>query len=116
MVESDEISTIIIRHLTAEKGGRVTFIPLNRVRAPHIEYPHNPDVVPLVKKLIFRPEYASAFKQVSLMSGQLCGLHLDHMFGFYWKSELFGLLQYFTDSRMLRFHLPCARTANIAIF
>ena len=29
VVESDEISTRIIRYLTAEKGGRVTFMPLN---------------------------------------------------------------------------------------
>jgi len=66
VVETDEISTRIIRYLTAEKGGRVTFIPLNRVKAPHIDYPHNPDVVPLLKKLNFRSEYGPAFKQVSV--------------------------------------------------
>ncbi|XP_020250621.1 structural maintenance of chromosomes protein 3 isoform X1 [Asparagus officinalis] len=64
VVETDEISTIIIKQLTTEKGGRVTFIPLNRVKAPHINYPHNPDVVPLLKKLNFRSEYGPAFQQV----------------------------------------------------
>lgn len=64
VVETDEISTQIIRSLTQEKGGRVTFIPLNRVRTPHVEYPRNPDVVPLLKKLNFRSEYGPAFEQV----------------------------------------------------
>lgn len=64
VVETDEISTRIIRQLTSEKGGRVTFIPLNRVKAPHIDYPHNPDVVPLLKKLNFRSEFGPALKQV----------------------------------------------------
>ncbi|XP_026666016.2 structural maintenance of chromosomes protein 3 isoform X2 [Phoenix dactylifera] len=64
VVEADEISTRIIRYLTAEKGGRVTFIPLNRVKVPHITYPQSPDVVPLLKKLKFRSDYAPAFSQV----------------------------------------------------
>lgn len=64
VVESDEISTRIIRYLTAEKGGRVTFMPLNRIRAPHVNYPHNPDVVPLLKKLKFSSRFAPAFAQV----------------------------------------------------
>lgn len=64
VVENDEVSTKIIKRLTAEKGGRVTFIPLNRVKTPHIDYPNNQDVVPLLKKINFRQEYAPAFKQV----------------------------------------------------
>lgn len=64
VVESDDISTKIIRYLTAEKGGRVTFIPLNRVKVPHINYPQSSDVVPLLKKLKFRSDYAPAFSQV----------------------------------------------------
>ncbi|XP_010925132.1 structural maintenance of chromosomes protein 3 [Elaeis guineensis] len=64
VVETDEISTRIIRYLTAEKGGRVTFIPLNRVKVPQITYPQSPDVVPLLKKLKFRSDYAPAFSQV----------------------------------------------------
>ncbi|KAJ0985643.1 hypothetical protein J5N97_003999 [Dioscorea zingiberensis] len=64
IVDNDEISTRIIRYLTAEKGGRVTFIPLNKVHVPHITYPHNPDVVPLLKRLKFKTEDALAFQQV----------------------------------------------------
>ncbi|THU45180.1 hypothetical protein C4D60_Mb02t15150 [Musa balbisiana] len=65
VVETDDISTKIIRYLTAEKGGRVTFIPLNRVKVPHITYPQSSDVVPLLKKLKFRSDYAPAFSQAS---------------------------------------------------
>lgn len=68
VVENDEISTQIIRHLNSLKGGRVTFIPLNRVKAPHITYPQSSDVIPLLKKLKFSPNYAAAFSQVSCFS------------------------------------------------
>ncbi|MED6109969.1 Structural maintenance of chromosomes protein 3 [Stylosanthes scabra] len=64
VVENDDTSTQIIRHLNAHKGGRVTFIPLNRVRAPRITYPQSSDVIPLLKKLSFKHEYNPAFSQV----------------------------------------------------
>ncbi|CAM8970304.1 unnamed protein product [Rhodiola kirilowii] len=64
VVETDEISTQIIRHLNAQRGGRVTFIPLNRVMAPRVTYPHGNDVVPLLKKLKFEPKFEPAFGQV----------------------------------------------------
>ncbi|XP_050940977.1 structural maintenance of chromosomes protein 3 isoform X4 [Cucumis melo] len=64
VVENDEISTQIIRHLNSSKGGRVTFIPLNRVKAPRISYPQSSDVIPLLKKLKFSPNFAPAFSQV----------------------------------------------------
>ncbi|CAA7403122.1 unnamed protein product [Spirodela intermedia] len=64
VVETDVISTKIIRFLTSEKGGRITFIPLNRVKAPHVNYPHSSDVVPLLKKLNFSQEHGPAFSQV----------------------------------------------------
>jgi len=64
VVDTDDISTKIIRYLTADKGGRVTFIPLNRVRPPHVNYPTGPDVVPLLKKLKFNSKFGPAFAQV----------------------------------------------------
>ncbi|XP_021715613.1 structural maintenance of chromosomes protein 3-like [Chenopodium quinoa] len=64
VVDSDETATKIIRHLNASKGGRVTFIPLNKVRPPHVTCPQNDDVVPLVKKLKFQDNYSKAFSQV----------------------------------------------------
>lgn len=65
VVENDEISTQVIRHLNAEKGGRVTFIPLNRVKAPHVSYPQSSDVIPLLEKLTFSSKHNQAFRQVS---------------------------------------------------
>eukprot|EP00257_Ricinus_communis_P021631 XP_015581164.1 structural maintenance of chromosomes protein 3 isoform X2 [Ricinus communis] len=64
VVENDEISTQIIRHLNSSKGGRVTFIPLNRVKAPHVHYPQSSDVIPLLKKLKFSSNFTPAFAQV----------------------------------------------------
>ncbi|KAL9314311.1 hypothetical protein ACSQ67_019763 [Phaseolus vulgaris] len=64
VVENDDKSTQIIRHLNSQKGGRVTFIPLNRVKAPRITYPQSSDVIPLLKKLNFKHEYTPAFSQV----------------------------------------------------
>ncbi|XP_030522397.1 structural maintenance of chromosomes protein 3 [Rhodamnia argentea] len=64
VVENDEISTRIIRHLNSLKGGRVTFIPLNRVKPPNVNYPQSSDVIPLLKKLKFLPNYTPAFGQV----------------------------------------------------
>uniref|UniRef100_A0A7N0UY74 Structural maintenance of chromosomes protein n=1 Tax=Kalanchoe fedtschenkoi TaxID=63787 RepID=A0A7N0UY74_KALFE len=64
VVETDEISTQIIRHLNAQKGGRVTFIPLNRVINPRVMYPQSSDVIPLLKKLRFSSNFEPAFGQV----------------------------------------------------
>ncbi|KAL8479922.1 hypothetical protein ACS0TY_026749 [Phlomoides rotata] len=64
VVENDDISTKIIGHLNAQKGGRVTFVPLNRVKAPQVAYPQSSDVIPLLKKMKFLEKYRSAFGQV----------------------------------------------------
>jgi structural maintenance of chromosome 3 (chondroitin sulfate proteoglycan 6) len=64
MVDINDISTKIIRYLTTNKGGRVTFIPLNHVRPPHVNYPIGHDVVPLLKKLKFNLKFGPAFSQV----------------------------------------------------
>lgn len=64
VVETDEISTRIIRYLTSEKGGRVTFMPLNQIRAHTVHYPTGPDVVPLLKKLKYEDQFRPAFAQV----------------------------------------------------
>ncbi|EPS67666.1 hypothetical protein M569_07108, partial [Genlisea aurea] len=64
VVESDEIASKIISQLNAQKGGRVTFIPLNRVNPPRVTYPQSSDVIPLLKKLRFSEKFAPAFAQV----------------------------------------------------
>lgn len=64
VVETDDVSTRIIDYLTRQKGGRVTFIPLNRVKVPKVSFPRSNDVVPLLKKLRFAHDYSLAFEQV----------------------------------------------------
>ncbi|ESQ50590.1 hypothetical protein EUTSA_v10023124mg [Eutrema salsugineum] len=65
VVENDDISTEIIRHLTSLKCGRLTFIPLNRAKVPnHVIYPQNSGATPLMKCLKFDSKFASAFGQV----------------------------------------------------
>jgi len=64
VVDNDDISTRIIQILTREKGGRVTFIPLNRVKVPDLSCPQSPDFVPLLKKLKYRADHRRAFEQV----------------------------------------------------
>lgn len=76
VVENDDKSTQIIRHLNSQKGGRVTFIPLNRVKAPHITYPQSSDVKPLLNRLEFNPDYTPAFSQVSFYTNAIFYLHL----------------------------------------
>lgn len=67
VVDNDDISTRIIRYLTSEKGGRVTFMPLNQIRASRVTYPTGPDVVPLLKKLKYDARFGPAFAQVSIV-------------------------------------------------
>lgn len=77
VVENDEISTQIIRHLNSSKGGRVTFIPLNRVKAPRVTYPQSSDVIPLLKKLKYSPNFNPAFAQVSFSSDLVLNRNRD---------------------------------------
>nr|BAD08002.1 putative SMC3 protein [Oryza sativa Japonica Group]BAD10084.1 putative SMC3 protein [Oryza sativa Japonica Group] len=65
VVENDDISTKIIQVLTREKGGRVTFIPLNRVKVPDVSYPRSDDFVPLLERLeCNKANHRRAFEQV----------------------------------------------------
>lgn len=60
VVENDGVSTKIIQHLSS----RVTFTPLNRVQAPHVEYPQSSDAIPLMTYLKFDSKFSSALGQV----------------------------------------------------
>ncbi|TVU26566.1 hypothetical protein EJB05_29119 [Eragrostis curvula] len=68
VVDNDDTAMKIIKKLTQEEGGRVTFIPLNRVKVPDISYPKSSDVVPLLKKLKYDANHRLALEQDSHMS------------------------------------------------
>lgn len=47
-----------------EKTGRVTFMPLNRLKPKNPPMPTGPDAEPLLSKLIYDPKFEKAFSQV----------------------------------------------------
>ena len=66
VVDTDEVATAIVAQLAADKGGRVTFIPLNRVSAPTVAYPdaYGDAAVPLAKYVKCDPAVAPAVAHV----------------------------------------------------
>jgi len=65
VVDTDATASAITKHLIQQKGGRMTFMPLNRL-APReaVQAPPGGDAVPLLSKLSFRPAFRAAFVQV----------------------------------------------------
>ncbi|KAM3587033.1 Structural maintenance of chromosomes protein 3 [Umbelopsis sp. WA50703] len=64
VVDNDNTATKLLEAMTAEKAGRVTFMPLNRLRTHPILYPSSNDAIPMMSKLKFDPKYQKAFEQV----------------------------------------------------
>ncbi|KAL9578580.1 MAG: hypothetical protein Q9203_007043, partial [Teloschistes exilis] len=64
VVDNDETATKIIEILQREKAGRITFMPLNRLRPKHVNLPNSDDAKPMVEKLQFDPMYEKAIQQV----------------------------------------------------
>lgn len=64
MVDTDETASKVLDIMTRERTGRVTFMPLNRLKPKDVTYPNADDAIPLIKKLSFDPKMDKAFKQV----------------------------------------------------
>ena len=64
VVDTDETATKVLEILQNEKSGRVTFMPLNRLRSKPIAMPKASDTIPMVGKLQFDPAYEKAFMHV----------------------------------------------------
>jgi structural maintenance of chromosome 3 (chondroitin sulfate proteoglycan 6) len=62
VVEDDTIASKLLTALNKDKGGRVTFIPLNRLERKNTTYPA--DVTPLISKLKFEEKFTAVFQQV----------------------------------------------------
>ncbi|KAL4152629.1 hypothetical protein PRNP1_009557 [Phytophthora ramorum] len=57
VVDTDDTAAKIMRELDKKNLGRLTFLPLNRLKVKeHFDYPHNDDVVALVEKLEYPAE------------------------------------------------------------
>ena len=68
VVRDDTIASTLIAHLNKTRGGRVTFVPLNRITASDSTPPKTPDAIPLLDKLRFdaalRPLFVQLFGRV----------------------------------------------------
>jgi structural maintenance of chromosome 3 (chondroitin sulfate proteoglycan 6) len=65
VVDNDETATKILQQMNREKSGRVTFMPLNRLKPKATTYPSTTDAIPMIQKLKFNEQYKVAFEQVS---------------------------------------------------
>ena len=64
VVDNDDTATKVIEILQKERAGRITFIPLNRVKARTGNVPKANDAVPMMEKIKFDPKYEKAFQQI----------------------------------------------------
>lgn len=64
MVDTDETASRVLDVMIKEKTGRVTFMPLNRLKPKPVAYPQAPDAIPLIEKLRFDEIHRKAFQQV----------------------------------------------------
>ena len=64
VVDNDETATKVIEILQSRRLGRITFIPLNRVRPKTSNSPKADDAIPMLEKIQFDPMHEKAFQQV----------------------------------------------------
>ncbi|RAL13835.1 chromosome segregation protein SMC [Aspergillus homomorphus CBS 101889] len=64
VVDTDETATKVLEILQQEKAGRVTFMPLNRLRTRPVNMPRASDTIPMIEKLQFDAKYEKAFNHV----------------------------------------------------
>ncbi|KAK9388077.1 RecF/RecN/SMC [Lipomyces mesembrius] len=64
VVDNDTTATTIMEVLNRERSGRVTFMPLNRLKPKNVNYPGTDDAIPLLMKLRYNSEHALAIEQV----------------------------------------------------
>ncbi|KAL2002383.1 hypothetical protein VTN02DRAFT_51 [Thermoascus thermophilus] len=64
VVDTDETATKVLEILQKERSGRVTFMPLNRLKPRLVNMPKASDTIPMIEKLQFDPAYEKAFQHV----------------------------------------------------
>ncbi|MCJ1455508.1 Structural maintenance of chromosomes protein 3 [Mycoblastus sanguinarius] len=64
VVDNDDTATKVIEILQARKAGRITFMPLNRLRPKNANVPKANDSIPMIEKIQFDSKYEKAFQQV----------------------------------------------------
>ncbi|KAI9723320.1 MAG: hypothetical protein M1812_001203 [Candelaria pacifica] len=64
VVDNDETATKLLEILQKEKSGRVTFMPLNRLKPRPANIPKAGDAVPIIEKIQYDQRFEKAFQQV----------------------------------------------------
>ncbi|WQF76165.1 Putative structural maintenance of chromosomes protein [Colletotrichum destructivum] len=65
IVDNDQTATYLTNYLRTNYGGRLTFMPLNRLHPRHITMPRSQDgIVPLLSKIGYDSMFEKAFQQV----------------------------------------------------
>ena len=64
VVDTDATATKVLEILQNEKAGRVTFMPLNRLKSKRLNMPKASDTIAMIDKLQFDPIYEKAFVHV----------------------------------------------------
>ncbi|KAK7015032.1 structural maintenance of chromosomes protein, partial [Favolaschia claudopus] len=64
VVDNDETASKVLEVMLKEKTGRVTFMPLNRLKPTHTTLPNAQDAIPILEKLKYDAEHEKAFRQV----------------------------------------------------
>ncbi|TIA97321.1 hypothetical protein E3P96_03424 [Wallemia ichthyophaga] len=64
VVDSDATAQQILNVMVRERLGRITLMPINRLKPQNFDYPESDDALPLIDQLTFNQDLLSAFKQV----------------------------------------------------
>ena len=64
VVDNDATASKVLDVMIKEKTGRVTFMPLNRLKPKNPPPPNAQDAIPLIDKLRYEPAHQKAFQQV----------------------------------------------------
>nr|GAT43952.1 structural maintenance of chromosome protein 3 [Mycena chlorophos] len=64
VVDTDETASKVLDVMIKEKTGRVTFMPLNRLKPTLLPMPNAADAVPILEKIEYDPKHEKAFQQV----------------------------------------------------
>ena len=64
VVDNDDTATKVLEILNKERAGRVTFMPLNRLKPKAPNFPSAQDAIPLISRIQFDQRYERAVQQV----------------------------------------------------
>jgi structural maintenance of chromosome 3 (chondroitin sulfate proteoglycan 6) len=79
VVDTDETASRLLEAMRASDGGRVTFMPLNRLHPQEIQYPEARNVRPIISRLVFDPRFIKAFQQVRCIYLHAYAIFIDEI-------------------------------------